>query len=220
MPYGILFSIATVYSSISCDKYVLWIILKPFPTDERSPEFRSKLLSDMKKRGFDMRLFVFAVLVLLSGCATSYQKQSVSGGYSDMHLEEDIYRVVFDGNGYTSRETVQTYWLYRCASLALEKSFDGFEILSHIELTQQIPPEELLEPLSRIQKAYVILIPFGGDMYKPKIEADIRLLKSPVTHKPPNVFDARILKNAIETYVTGEKCEKGNICTHAHIYVY
>lgn len=50
----------------------------------------------------------------LSGCATTptpYQPlvggQRVSGGYSDIRLSEDRYRVHFAGNSFTSRDRVE-----------------------------------------------------------------------------------------------------------------
>jgi hypothetical protein len=56
--------------------------------------------------------------------------------------------VRFDGNGYTTRETVQTYWLYKCAQLALEQGFTGFEILSDIRFVMRplMPDDETSHP--------------------------------------------------------------------------
>ena len=48
-------------------------------------------------------------------------------------------RVRFVGNGFTTRETAQVYWLNRCAELAADKGFAGFEILSDIHFVMQRP---------------------------------------------------------------------------------
>lgn len=53
---------------------------------------------------------------------------------------------------------------------------------------------------------------------KPSLEADIQLLKGPVTANPPKVFDAKQLKAALEPYVTGNKCNQ-NVCPHVHRYI-
>lgn len=79
-----------------------------------------------------------AVLLLAAGltaCATAtpYQPnipgQSVKGGFSEIRLEADRFRVTFTGNSLTSRETVEGYLLYRAAELTLQQGFDWFEIV-------------------------------------------------------------------------------------------
>jgi hypothetical protein len=84
-------------------------------------------------------LMTAAVAVSLASCATPYQPQGVIGGFEVKELRSDVYRVSFQGNGYTSRETVQAYWLYRCAELAIEKGFTGFEILSDMQFVMRRP---------------------------------------------------------------------------------
>jgi hypothetical protein len=54
--------------------------------------------------------------------------------------------VSFQGNGLTSQESVQTYWLYRCAGLALEKGFAGFEILSDMHFVMRRPSVDDVAP--------------------------------------------------------------------------
>jgi hypothetical protein len=84
-------------------------------------------------------LVLAAVAVTLAACATPYVQEGLTGGFDVKDLGQDVYRVRFGGNGYTSRETVQTYWLYRSAELALEKGFTGFEILSDISFVMRRP---------------------------------------------------------------------------------
>jgi hypothetical protein len=158
------------------------------------------------------RILALLLAYLLAGCATSYQSSGLTGGYRDFQVEGDVYRVVFSGNGDTTRETTQTYWLYRAAELTLEKGFDGFEILSPIALG--LGPSE--SPFIRTQ---MIFIPIYSPP-KPVLEADIRLLKGPISPKPPKLFDARSLKNDLEAYVKGEKkCDGSNVCPHVKKYL-
>jgi hypothetical protein len=69
----------------------------------------------------------------LTACATAtpYQPRSpgaqASGGFSDLRLEQDRYRVSFAGNSLTSRETVERYLLYRAAELTSQQGYDWFE---------------------------------------------------------------------------------------------
>jgi hypothetical protein len=65
--------------------------------------------------------------------ATPYQplatSNAVSGGFTDQKLDADHFRVSFDGNSLTSRETVETYLLYRAAELTVDQGFDWFEMV-------------------------------------------------------------------------------------------
>jgi hypothetical protein len=158
--------------------------------------------------------------IILSSCATTYQTSGMTGGYDQKQLEGDIWRVAFNGNGHTTAETVQTYWLYRCAQLALENQYDGFEIISNVQLSS---PEIMPGGRVQIAKAGPVYVPIYVPQRQgpiPSFQADIRLLKKPFTPLPPKVFDAGVLKTALEPHVTGQKCDKDNVCPHAHHYIY
>ena len=64
-------------------------------------------------------------------CATPYQPVAYTGGYSELKLDEDVYSVRFSGNGYTSRDRVETFLLRRCAELTLAKGYHYFKFLSN-----------------------------------------------------------------------------------------
>lgn len=74
-------------------------------------------------------LIMSAFALLITGCATGYKPSGWSGGYSDMRLGNDMYKVSFNGNGYTGSETVSNYFLRRCAELTIEQGFDYFAIV-------------------------------------------------------------------------------------------
>jgi len=81
----------------------------------------------------------FAVALVLSAglaaCATPtpYQPavkgQSSAGGYSEIRLEPNRYRVNFTGNSLTTRETVEGYLLFRAAELTVESGYDWFAVV-------------------------------------------------------------------------------------------
>jgi hypothetical protein len=74
----------------------------------------------------------------LTACATPtpYQPRiagkSSSGGYAETRIEGDRWRVTFSGNSLTSRETVESYLLFRAAELTLQQGFDGFSIADRV----------------------------------------------------------------------------------------
>jgi len=79
--------------------------------------------------------FAAALAGALAGCATPtpYQPnvpgQSTSGGYSEMRVESNRWRVTFAGNSLTSRQTVEGYLLFRAAELTTEQGYDWFSIV-------------------------------------------------------------------------------------------
>ena len=74
-----------------------------------------------------------ATLGGLAACQTATPYQPLrpgavgAGGYSEVRLEQDRWRVTFQGNSLTSRETVESYLLYRAAELTVAQGFDWFE---------------------------------------------------------------------------------------------
>ena len=65
----------------------------------------------------------------MTGCATGYHSCGYTGGYSDMKLQDDIFKVSFRGNGYTGRGKTSDLALLRCSELALENGYKYFVIL-------------------------------------------------------------------------------------------
>ena len=60
-----------------------------------------------------------SLALVLSGCATAYQSNSLTGGYTDTQLAPDVFRVSFSGNAFTSNDRVQDFALLRAAELTL-----------------------------------------------------------------------------------------------------
>ncbi len=75
----------------------------------------------------------FVLAATLAGCATTtaYQAKApnASQGFVDTKLEDNRYRISFAGNTVTSRETVETYLLYRAAELTLAQGFETFLVV-------------------------------------------------------------------------------------------
>jgi hypothetical protein len=68
------------------------------------------------------------VIIVLSACATPYQKVGYTGGYTDFETQPGIYYVSFKGNAYTSKETVIYYWHQRAAEICGGQ--EHYEVLS------------------------------------------------------------------------------------------
>ena len=66
----------------------------------------------------------------LASCATQYQPYSYigGGGYRDVQLAENVFKVTVEANGYTSSSKATDLALLRSADLAIEHGFKYFVI--------------------------------------------------------------------------------------------
>ncbi|MDP3660908.1 hypothetical protein [Phenylobacterium sp.] len=101
---------------------------------------------------------IAAALVLAAGLAacatpTPYQPnrpgQAASGGYSEVRIEPNRWRVNFAGNSLTSRETVEGYLLFRAAELTVQQGDDWFAIVQRDTETNRqtyVEPDPFYRP--------------------------------------------------------------------------
>ncbi len=68
-------------------------------------------------------------VLLLAGCATTYQPEGLSGGFSETQLDTNVFRVSFRGNGYTRAERAEELALLRSAELTLKNGFTHFVVI-------------------------------------------------------------------------------------------
>jgi hypothetical protein len=76
-------------------------------------------------------LMVLSAACLLAGCATAYQPDGVSGGYSE-NLQGSTAQVSFRVNAMTTPETLHSFVLRRCAEVTLQDGYSYF-VLVHTE---------------------------------------------------------------------------------------
>ena len=96
---------------------------------------------------------VLAVGLTACESATPYQPnirgQATAGGFSELRVEPNRFRVTFSGNSLTSRETVEGYLLFRAAELTLQTGDDWFEIVDRHTDTRErtyVQPDPLYHP--------------------------------------------------------------------------
>jgi len=85
--------------------------------------------------------------------ATPYQPltkgSATAGGFTDQRLDDNHFNVTFTGNTVTSRETVETYLLYRAAQLTVQAGYDWFEMVDRHtgrDQTTYITPDPFYGP--------------------------------------------------------------------------
>ena len=73
-------------------------------------------------------IFLSLLLVALTSCATQYQPKSFSGGFSETQLAENVFKVSFEGNGYTDTERSSDFALLRSAEITIENKYKYFAL--------------------------------------------------------------------------------------------
>ncbi len=68
-------------------------------------------------------------IFFLVGCATSYQSEGAMGGFKETRLSENMYRVTFNGNGFTDRTRSADFVLLRSAEITLQNGYRYFTII-------------------------------------------------------------------------------------------
>ena len=75
------------------------------------------------------KLLIVLLCVGLAGCATGYHARGFTGGFSYMKLQDNIFKVTFKGNGYSSMERAGDFALLRSAELSPQNGYKYFIVL-------------------------------------------------------------------------------------------
>jgi len=98
---------------------------------------------DAYNNSFTLCTLLLIVCFTLSACATSYSSSGVGGGYSDTKLSPDMFRVKFNGNGYTTPDRAQDFALLRAADLTLTNGYSYFAVINE---SNQVSHESYTTP--------------------------------------------------------------------------
>jgi hypothetical protein len=159
-------------------------------------------------------IFNISVLTLLAaisfsgGCATPYASESFLGGYDEVRLSENVFRVSFSGNGYTSSKRATNLCMLRCAELAL---INGFKYFSLIDSSKDVSKSSFTTPSTSVTSGTyhqygsggslnAVTTNYGGQTYhvsKPSSNNTIVCYKI----KPSNqlVYEAQFVYDSIGT---------------------
>ena len=80
---------------------------------------------------------IVTLFLTLAGCATGYQSRGFKGGFSETQLDENVFVVTFNGNGFTSLERASDFSLLRSAELALRNGYKYFAVIDGQTYLQQ-----------------------------------------------------------------------------------
>ena len=77
-----------------------------------------------------MKVLLLISILFLAGCATPYQQSGLLGGFNEIRLSDNSFRVTFNGNAHTPSDKASNYCLLRCAELCLEHGYKYFVLIS------------------------------------------------------------------------------------------
>ena len=146
-------------------------------------------------------ILLIGIALLITGCAPTYQKSGFwGGGYDEMKMQDNIFKITFEGNTHTSGQIAEDFGLLRCAETTLENGYNYFIIekskTEERTSTHTTPTE--IERTSSISEEYIVT---GGETHtstKPTVAIIIECFKE----KPENVsgiiYDAEQIKTNIK----------------------
>lgn len=80
-------------------------------------------------------MLVLSLCAALSGCASPYQSSGFGGGFSEMQMAQDTYRIQFRGNAFTGADATSEMAMLRAAELTLQSGYSHFVILDAADAT-------------------------------------------------------------------------------------
>ena len=83
-----------------------------------------------------LRALFLLFILFLNSCATPYQTGGAMGGFYETQLDENVFRVEFKGNAYTSMNKAVYFTLLRSAELTIENGYNYFVIVDENRYTK------------------------------------------------------------------------------------
>jgi len=160
---------------------------------------------------------ILAPLVLITltlgmvGCGspTKYEPTTWRGGFSDIQLDTNVYRVTFEGNSRTNATRAEDLALLRSAELSLSKGYSFFVIIdgkTRVDQTQVVNPVQTFSTTEikrnergRPKEKYTSTTTYGGDTTTYSMPSTINTIM--LFHKRPDmntvIYDAKLLCNSL-----------------------
>ena len=149
---------------------------------------------------------LLVVTVLISGCATGYHKMGYTGGYSEIKIQDDIYKVRFYGNPKCEIGRAEDFALLRSAEVAVENGYKYFVIVDNKSETQSgayTTPATAQTYGTVYGGTYQGTTTVSGGQtfifHKPRVEKTIKCFKEKPENIPTIVYDAEQIKTNIKT---------------------
>ena len=130
-----------------------------------------------------VRFLIVGLGLILSACAspTPYQRNGLSGGYSEEQTGRRTWVVKVEGNIYTSPDRVQNMLILRAADLTLEQGFQYFRILGWFDVGNRM--------LSTVIPGTISSSTYGGTIVSGNIATTQMQTYGTVT--PPSVWNPK-----------------------------
>ena len=146
---------------------------------------------------------VLAIGVFIGGCATDYQKDGFSGGFSETQMSENVWRVHFKANGFSSMERATDFCLLRSAELTLENGYKYFAIVDENSSTEL---KTFTSAPQAHTNAYGYTTFTGGQTFTsnhPRVQNNIFMLREK-TDKAGLVYEAQFIVRSIRSKYSSE----------------
>ena len=140
----------------------------------------------------------------LGGCVTPYGPAGLTGGYSEVRIDDQTWTVSFNGNGYTPEEKVFNYWVYRCAELTVKNGFEFFAPLVPEQKPARADADDgwSMHPAKGSAPTYIYVPGAASRSWRGR--ATIRMFKAPLPIEVPFALSAPRVMDLLKDYVVSE----------------
>lgn len=156
------------------------------------------------------KFILFLTVLVLAGCATSYQPNGFigNGGFDDTQLSPNYYRVTFKGNERTSKERAKDFALLRASELMKQKGCPSFKVVkenNEVRTGNLFLPQAQTTNLSTTQfgnysTGMATTTSYGGGvakLYFPKVTIEI-LCVADLPDASNNIYDTDFLNKSLK----------------------
>lgn len=133
----------------------------------------------------------------LAGCQTAYQKTGLTGGYDELRLSENTYRVSVRGNGFTSKERAGDIALLRAAELTLAAGYERFAVVGGEGVSSQVAG---FDPIQTNRYGNTLVTTGGDPVFKPGGNIVVRMLR-PSDPGYADALDAKLIEGQLRAKI-------------------
>ena len=156
-------------------------------------------------------LIFCSIFIVLSGCATGYKPNGFigNGGFEDVELAPNYFRVTFRGNEKTSKERATDFTLLRASDLMLERNCPSFVV---VKSSEEVRKGSLFIP--QTQTTYSNATAYGNTAYGtattttmgggfatlhfPKVTMEVKCTAD-LPDLEKNIYDVKFINKSLKT---------------------
>jgi hypothetical protein len=172
-----------------------------------------------------MRYLLFLLSLYMIGCASPYSASGIFGGYSETKLDEEIYKISYIGNGFTSVQQSSDYAMLRAAELCWGNGYEYFAVVNTQNLASSVsknnvqPSSELTVKFYKEKPAETVTVELNAQSVIKNLKQKYDLNEKPNAPKE-KVVPPFALGDKVSLELNGGELVRGKVLEQVDAYTY